>query len=792
MNIQVWFFIISIWISSSFATEVADVVVAKDGSGNFTTVQDAINSIPSNNSELKIILIKNGVYNEEIRIDTDYIGLVGEDRDSTRIEFYKPYDSYTGDVGRAVINIYATDITLANLTVENTQPDVGIHAFTIYGDGNCNRVITINCNIISNGGDTMSLWNGSTGMYYHNTLYLQGAVDFLCPRGWCYAENIEFYCTRSTTPLWHDGSKNINQKFIVKNSTFDGATNFNIGRNHHDGAFYLINLQYTSKLNNQPFTLPSSADGPYKWGERYYFDNIHRDGGNFDWFKNNMITADGSPLPEEVTAKWVFSTSQNKWDPEATMPSVLPMSFLPKPDNNKIRVELNPELTWVPGRNAQSQYVYFGTENPPPLVTNRVERSYNPGTLQPNTTYYWKIDEVDGDDVVEGKIWQFHTQVNNLPPKAGQPYPADQEIDVDAPVERLLWEGDSIQTDLYHTYWGTHMDSLNLISSYSVEGYYLPPLVIGETYYWRVDAENHIGTTQGDLWQFKMKESVYTNPDYYQSDDNQGIISFEVEDFTDSTIIGEHAWTLVTNPADYSGKGAMQLLPDNGKFYFTNYFLQCSRLDYAVDFIKTGTHYIWIRAYAPSTSSNSFHMGINFIEEKNASRIGDFEGTEQWEWINAHPIDPTLVRSFEVEAIGTQGVSLWFAEDGVIADKIVLTTDPQYKPTGLGPDVTVGIEDMLKDILPEDLQLYQNYPNPFNPETTIKYNLPKAAMVELTIYNTLGKVIRILEHGYKNIGSYQINWDAKDTRGLPVAGGVYFARLKTKYQSKSIKLLYLN
>lgn len=83
------------------AAETADIIVAQDGSGDFTNIQEAINSVPSNNSELKIILIKNGVYNEEIRIDTDYIGLVGEDLDSTRIEYYKPYDSYTGDVGRA-------------------------------------------------------------------------------------------------------------------------------------------------------------------------------------------------------------------------------------------------------------------------------------------------------------------------------------------------------------------------------------------------------------------------------------------------------------------------------------------------------------------------------------------------------------------------------------------------------------------------------------------------------------------------------------------------------------------
>ena len=228
--------------------EQADIIVAKDGSGDFTTIQNALNSIPAENDQLKIILIKNGVYNEEIRIDKNFVALVGEDRDSTRIEFYKPYDVYQGahfdsayeDFGRGIINIYANDVTLANLTGENTQKDVNIHAFVVYGQDNT-RTIIINCNMLSNGGDTVSLWNGENGMYYHNSCYFKGAVDFLCPRGWCYAENIKFFCTRETTPLWHDGSSDPDQKFVIKNATYDGATNFRLGRNHWDGAFYLIN-----------------------------------------------------------------------------------------------------------------------------------------------------------------------------------------------------------------------------------------------------------------------------------------------------------------------------------------------------------------------------------------------------------------------------------------------------------------------------------------------------------------------------------------------------------------------
>ena len=388
------------------AKERADMIVARDGSGSFTTIQAAINSVPRDNNHLKIILIKNGVYVEKLMIKTNSIALVGEDRDSTRIQFYQPYsfDSAYAN-GRAVINIFANDITLANLTAENTQPNVNIHGFTVHGDS-CTRIIILNCNILSNGGDTLALWNRESGRYYHHTLFLKGAVDFLCPRGWCYAENINFYCTRKTTPLWHDGANNEDQKLVVKNATVDGATEFNLGRNHRDGTFYLLNCVFSEKMNDQPFFRPESSPAPYKWGRRDYFYNCVRPAGNYPWHKDNLDSAPGSPKPEDITPQWTFAGA---WNPEATLPAVLPMSFLPKPDHHKTSVELEPKLTWVAGRNAVSHKICFGTTNPPRFVKKITEPFYIPSQLQPNTVYYWRVDEVTDDGVVEGKLWQFRT-----------------------------------------------------------------------------------------------------------------------------------------------------------------------------------------------------------------------------------------------------------------------------------------------------------------------------------------------------------------------------------------------
>ena len=114
----------------------ADIVVAADGSGDFTTVQAAVASIPRDSHERIIVLVKDGVYTEKVRIDADCVTLRGESRDGTRIEFEQLNDDFTAqpdELGRAVINVEGDDFVMENLTVENTASVVGKHAFTVYG-----------------------------------------------------------------------------------------------------------------------------------------------------------------------------------------------------------------------------------------------------------------------------------------------------------------------------------------------------------------------------------------------------------------------------------------------------------------------------------------------------------------------------------------------------------------------------------------------------------------------------------------------------------------------------------
>lgn len=404
--------------NSLFAKEKADIIVAKDGSGSYTKIQDAINSIPANNNKNVIILIKNGIYREQIFITKSFITLVGEDRDSTRIIYpvlRKKVNQTTmnmyKDWGTAVINIdtTVTDLTIANLTVHNNYGGLygdHDHQFAIRGGGT--RIIILNCNIIADGGDTVSLWNKKDGMYYHANCYFEGHVDFVCPRGWCYITDSKFFSHSKTAAIWHDGDGDINQKFVIRYSFFDGAPNFPLGRNHRDGQIYLLDCIFSRNMADTPIYFPKTSTTPWKWGARHYYYNCHRIGGDYDWFRDNLETASTSPNANDITAKWTFD---GKWDPEGTMPAVLPEVFLLRPRTGSYKIKSdNVTLEWAPARNAISHNVYFGKNVKLEFKGNQKTNKFNPGKLEANTRYYWRIDEVTESGIIVGQTWHFTTE----------------------------------------------------------------------------------------------------------------------------------------------------------------------------------------------------------------------------------------------------------------------------------------------------------------------------------------------------------------------------------------------
>jgi parallel beta-helix repeat protein len=104
---------------------------------------------------------------------------------------------------------------------------------------------------------------------------------------------------------------------------------------------------------------------------------------------------------------------------------------------------------------------------------------------------------------------------------------------------------------------------------------------------------------------------------------------------------------------------------------------------------------------------------------------------------------------------------------------------------GGGDSVQVGIDDYL-NLIPKRLDLMQNYPNPFNASTVIRYSLPSASDVTISIYDILGRRVETLVQGEQPAGYHRIVWDASD-----LSSGIYFYRIKTGNYSRTNKMILL-
>jgi hypothetical protein len=94
-------------------------------------------------------------------------------------------------------------------------------------------------------------------------------------------------------------------------------------------------------------------------------------------------------------------------------------------------------------------------------------------------------------------------------------------------------------------------------------------------------------------------------------------------------------------------------------------------------------------------------------------------------------------------------------------------------------------------LLPDNFALHQNYPNPFNPTTQIRYDLPEDALVSITIYDIMGRVVSNLVSSQQNAGYKSIQWNATNDAGKPVSAGVYLYTIEAGEFVRTRKMVLL-
>ena len=219
------------------------LVVAADGTGDFATVQGALDFVPEGNKTPITIFIRNGTYNEIIFFTgKDNLTILGEDRQKTIIA-YPNNDRFNNKAGgnpfgpgaplpgtlpvrsgavyrRGLFLAHrVNNLTIANLTLHNTTPHGGTQAEALILNGTPGaRATIVNVDLYSFQ-DTLQI----NGQAYVDNCYIEGDVDFMWGTGPCFLENCELkslssngYFTQIRNPIGNHG-------YVFKNCTFEGA-----------------------------------------------------------------------------------------------------------------------------------------------------------------------------------------------------------------------------------------------------------------------------------------------------------------------------------------------------------------------------------------------------------------------------------------------------------------------------------------------------------------------------------------------------------------------------------------
>ncbi len=165
-----------------------------------------------------------------------------------------------------------------------------------------------------------------------------------------------------------------------------------------------------------------------------------------------------------------------------------------------------------------------------------------------------------------------------------------------------------------------------------------------------------------------------------------GLVSAEAENFTGNAGAGAFTWTRRSEAAA-SGGAAMLASPDNGTINNSGFTTTSPRLDFGTTFAQTGTYYVWVRGRdsgAAVGSGDSVHVGLDGQALASADRISGFTGSFGWTRATLDNVNATM----NVGTTGQHTVNVWMREDGFLFDKLVLTTDANYTPSGNGPAET--------------------------------------------------------------------------------------------------------
>ena len=287
-------------------------------------------------------------------------------------------------------------------------------------------------------------------------------------------------------------------------------------------------------------------------------------------------------------------------------------------------------LTWTAGFEAKLHTVYFGEDFD---VVNEADGgvamgplSYTPEPLKLAKTYYWRVDEYDGDATYKGDVWSFTTEG-----AVTGPNPADGAVDV-SPTQILTWDAGAIAAS-HEVYFGSDADAVKNATKASPE--YKGPKALGEesydpgklalttTYYWRIDEVNGVNPDSpwaGNVWSFTTSDFfVIDDFEIYDANDNQiwfawndglgagtpGVPPYVPGNGTGSMIGDDTTGSYTEETIVHSGNQSMPYWYDNNKQGFNKYSEAALTLNVVRDWTQEGVEELslWFRGNPVSVGS---------------------------------------------------------------------------------------------------------------------------------------------------------------------------------------------
>jgi pectinesterase len=208
-----------------------DYVVAQDGSGDFKTVQAALDAVPEGNNKPVSIFIKNGAYKEVITVDArkNFISLIGENKDKTILTYnnHAGVRLSNGDTintwTSASCFVYGNDFHAENITFENNAGFTAGQAVALRVEGN--RASFINCKMIGNQ-DVLFL-SGSGVKQYFRDCYIEGTTDFIFGAATAVFKNCHIHSKKNSHVTAASTNSIIPYGFVFFNCKLTADSNIN-------------------------------------------------------------------------------------------------------------------------------------------------------------------------------------------------------------------------------------------------------------------------------------------------------------------------------------------------------------------------------------------------------------------------------------------------------------------------------------------------------------------------------------------------------------------------------------